>query len=631
VKNNELNYSLALKWIGDGYEKYVWIIFIPLVIFIIVAVSNGANLTDGLDGLATSTTAVIAGTLGILAWVSGNFVFADYLNIMYIPNSGELAIFISAMMGAAIGFLWYNSYPAQVFMGDTGSLALGGIIAVFAIIIRKELLIPLLCGVFLIENLSVIIQVSYFKYTKRKTGEGKRVFLMSPLHHHYQKKGYHEAKIVMRFFIVGIILAVLSIVTLKLSDNGSIKESYKTILSEHRIEFEENQHSIERILNADEIIKSPGIPDNIDLIKQIKAKNISIISDIEFAFRYSNAKTVCITGSNGKTTTASIIYHILKKNNKDVVLAGNIGNSYAMEVAKRDPEIFVLEISSFQLDYMFDFKADISILTNITPDHLDRYNNDFQQYANSKMRIIQNQTSNDAFIYNADDEEITNQLEQLNSKVKKYAFSQSKSIDDGAYRRNNEIVFNIKPDKFIMTIEELALQGRHNVYNSMAGGIASKLLEIRKEGIRNSLNDVGKIEHRLEYVATIKQVEFINDSKATNVNSTWFALESMNRPTVWIAGGVDKGNDYESLKPLVKEKVKAIVCLGVDNSKIKEAFGDLVETIIETNNAEDAVNTAFYLSERNDVVLLSPACASFDLYDDYQQRGNSFKRAVQDL
>jgi UDP-N-acetylmuramoylalanine--D-glutamate ligase len=415
------------------------------------------------------------------------------------------------------------------------------------------------------------------------------------------------------------------------SDNGSIKESYKTILSEHRIEFEENQHSIERILNADEIIKSPGIPDNIDLIKQIKAKNISIISDIEFAFRYSNAKTVCITGSNGKTTTASIIYHILKKNNKDVVLAGNIGNSYAMEVAKRDPEIFVLEISSFQLDYMFDFKADISILTNITPDHLDRYNNDFQQYANSKMRIIQNQTSNDAFIYNADDEEITNQLEQLNSKVKKYAFSQSKSIDDGAYRRNNEIVFNIKPDKFIMTIEELALQGRHNVYNSMAGGIASKLLEIRKEGIRNSLNDVGKIEHRLEYVATIKQVEFINDSKATNVNSTWFALESMNRPTVWIAGGVDKGNDYESLKPLVKEKVKAIVCLGVDNSKIKEAFGDLVETIIETNNAEDAVNTAFYLSERNDVVLLSPACASFDLYDDYQQRGNSFKRAVQDL
>lgn len=415
------------------------------------------------------------------------------------------------------------------------------------------------------------------------------------------------------------------------SDNECIQEKHKNLLSEHNIEFEENQHSMEKILMADEIIKSPGIPDNIELIRKIKSNKIPIISDIEFAFRFSNAKTICITGSNGKTTTASIIYHILKQSNKDVVLAGNIGNSYAMEVAKRDPEIFVLEISSFQLDYMFDFKADIAIITNVTPDHLDRYNNDFQLYAKSKFRIIQNQSSKDIFIYNADDKVITDLISELKPKSKNYPFSQHKILTLGAYTEDNTIIFKIKPEIFTMTIEELALQGKHNVYNSMAGGIATKLLEIRKDAIRNSLNDIGKIEHRLEYVATIKQIEFINDSKATNVNSTWFALESMNRPTVWIAGGVDKGNDYESLKPLIKEKVKAIVCLGIDNNKIKEAFGDLVETIIETNNMADAVNTSFYLGNEHDVVLLSPACASFDLFDDYQQRGKSFKRAVQDL
>lgn len=415
------------------------------------------------------------------------------------------------------------------------------------------------------------------------------------------------------------------------SDFGKIKEEYKNQLIENNIDFEEEKHSAERILKADEIIKSPGIPDKVEIIQKLKQNNVKIISDIEFAYRFTNAKIIAVTGSNGKTTIASLIYHILKSNNKNVVLAGNIGNSFALEVAKNQAEIYVLEISSFQLDYMFDFKADIAILSNITPDHLDRYNFNFNQYAESKMRIVNNQTKADYFIYNSDDETINKLIESKNIQSKLLPFSLEKEAKEGAYKEGNLLIINIKSDKFIMTLEELALQGRHNIYNSMAGGIASKLVEIRKEGIRNSLNNFQNIEHRLEYVTSIKNIEFINDSKATNVNSTWYALESMNKETVWIVGGVDKGNDYESLVPLVEEKVKAIVCLGVDNANIKKAFAGAVDTIIETDNMNDAVTSAFYLSNRNSTVLLSPACASFDLFENYEQRGNAFKRAVQDL
>ena len=416
------------------------------------------------------------------------------------------------------------------------------------------------------------------------------------------------------------------------SDRGTIKEEFKQELTKRGIEFEEGMHSEERILNANEIIKSPGIPDAAPIVVKAITLGIPIISDIEFAARFTDAKLICITGSNGKTTTTSITYELLKDAGFNVGVAGNIGKSFAWSVAENDYDYYVLELSSFQLDHMYDFKADVAILTNITPDHLDRYDYKFENYVDSKFRILQNQDVNDAFIYNLDDDVVVEHMHKRTIKARKFPFTQNQKLSsEGAYLQDNQINININSDLLTMTIEQLALQGKHNVYNSMAGGIAARLQDIRKETIKNCLSDFQTLEHRLERVAEVRGVDFINDSKATNVNSAWFALESMNKPVIWIAGGVDKGNDYTSLMPLVHEKVKAIVCLGKDNTKIIEAFGSIVDTIIETQVASEAVLSAFYLGQPGDTVLLSPACASFDLFENYEDRGDKFKRAVHDL
>lgn len=416
------------------------------------------------------------------------------------------------------------------------------------------------------------------------------------------------------------------------SDFGIIKEKYKEALINREISFEEGKHTKETILKADEIIKSPGIPDSVSIIKEAEALNISIIDELEFASRYTNAFKICITGSNGKTTTTSIIYHILRKAGLNVGLAGNIGKSFALQVADNEFDYFVLEVSSFQLDRMYDFKAEIAILTNITPDHLDRYNYNFENYIQSKFRIIRNQTDKDAFIYNTDDEITMQYIGNYNIKSKRYLFSTLKELsEEGAFLKSNQIIFNIKSNKFTMDLEALAIQGRHNIYNSMAAGISSRIMEIRKDIIKESMEDFQGVEHRLEFVAKVHGVEFINDSKATNVNSTWYALECMTKPVIWIVGGQDKGNDYKSLRQLVKAKVKAIVCLGVDNSKIIETFSDIVPNIIETQTAKAAVEKAYYGSNSGDVVLLSPTCASFDLFENYEDRGIQFRNAVNDL
>ncbi|WP_342331043.1 UDP-N-acetylmuramoyl-L-alanine--D-glutamate ligase [Pedobacter sp. FW305-3-2-15-E-R2A2] len=416
------------------------------------------------------------------------------------------------------------------------------------------------------------------------------------------------------------------------SDFGAIASQYKERLEELNIAFEEKQHTAEEILNADEVIKSPGIPEKAPIIVALKKKQIPVISEIEFAKRYTDAKTICITGSNGKTTTSMLTYHILKKAGLNVGLAGNIGNSFAALVATADFDWYVLEISSFMLDDMYDFRADIAVLLNITPDHLDRYDYKLGNYAASKMRIAQNQGSNDTFIYCADDEETIKAMKHIRFNSKMYPFSIRKQIEEGAYLESNNMHININhKDPLTMSIIELALQGKHNIYNSMASGIVAKVLEIRNATIRESMGDFRNIEHRLEHVAKISGVEYINDSKATNVNSTWYALESVNTDVILIMGGVDKGNDYEMLKDLVRQKVRAIVCLGKDNKRIHEAFEDDVEVIVNTFSANEAVKMAYHLAKKGNTVLLSPACASFDLFKNYEDRGNQFKMAVKEL
>ncbi len=418
-----------------------------------------------------------------------------------------------------------------------------------------------------------------------------------------------------------------------LSDKGKLKDKYKNVLSKYGIEWEEEKHSEHLVLNADEVVKSPGIPDTADLVKALKAKNIPVISEIEFAGRYTTAKKICITGSNGKTTTTLLIYHMMQKGGFNVGLGGNVGKSFAMQVAENDFDYYVLELSSFQLDGMFEFKADIAILLNITPDHLDRYDYKLENYANSKFRIIQNQTENDAFIYCMDDEETMKILQSKKINAKQYPFSIKKKVEQGAFlNENNQLEINTNnTNPLFMTIQELALQGKHNIYNSMAAGVTGKLIEMRKESIRESLSDFHNIDHRLELVGNVHGIEFINDSKATNVNSTWYALESMNNPVILILGGVDKGNDYSMLSDLVKEKVKAIICLGTDNKKIIKSFGGVVETIVEAKSAKEAVAQAYKIGKKGDTVLLSPACASFDLFENYEDRGTQFKQAVRAL
>ncbi len=418
-----------------------------------------------------------------------------------------------------------------------------------------------------------------------------------------------------------------------LSDKGKINDTYKNVLSKYEIKWEEEKHTLDLILNAHEVVKSPGIPDKVDLIKALIEKGIPVISEIEFAGRYTNAKKICITGSNGKTTTTLLIYHMMQKAGLNVGLAGNVGKSFALQVAQNDFDFYVLELSSFQLDGMFEFKADIAVLLNITPDHLDRYDYKLENYADSKFRIIQNQTELDAFVYCIDDEVTLNKIRTKNSKAKQFPISIKKQLEIGAYlNENNQIVINTNnTNPLFMTIQELALQGKHNIYNSMAAGVAGKLVEIRKETIRESLSDFHNIDHRLELVGNVHGIEFINDSKATNVNSTWYALESMNNPVILILGGVDKGNDYSMLTDLVKSKVKAIICLGTDNKKIIKAFADVVDTILEAKSAQEAVAQSYKIGKKGDTVLLSPACASFDMFENYEDRGTQFKQAVRAL
>lgn len=414
------------------------------------------------------------------------------------------------------------------------------------------------------------------------------------------------------------------------SDAGKIKADFKKELDNNQIEWEENTHSTDRIFQAELIVKSPGIPETTDLMRALRNKEIKIISEIEFAGYYTRGKSICVTGSNGKTTTTMLTHHILKKAGWDVGLAGNVGKSFAKQVAEGDHDWYVLELSSFQLDDMFDFKADIGILTNITPDHLDRYENQMQKYVDSKFRILNNQNHEDWFIYNYDDPIIRKELSKRKLSMNLAPFSLKEEIKVGAYAVNNQLIINIK-DQLTMSIHELALKGKHNTQNSLAAGIAGRLVEIRKSVVRESLEDFENVEHRLEFVAKVNGIEFINDSKATNINSTWYALETMENPVVWVMGGVDKGNDYSELSNLVKDKVKAIICLGIDNQKIIKAFGHLVETIVEVGSATEAVAYAYRLAKKNETVLLSPACASFDLFENYEDRGNQFKQAVRKL
>ncbi len=414
------------------------------------------------------------------------------------------------------------------------------------------------------------------------------------------------------------------------SDSKKIQDKYRQELNSLGVDFEEEGHSIDKIKDAFAVIKSPGIPGKAEVFMKLKEAGVSVISEIEFASFFSKAKTICITGSNGKTTTTMLVYHILQKAGYSVGFGGNIGASLARQVAKNDHDYYVVELSSFQLDDLIKFKADIALLLNITPDHLDRYDNDMQLYVNSKLRIINNQTENDWFIYNADDPTIAGELEKKNLKMNVAKFSLSDTQEVGGYIKKEELIINIK-DQLTMSIHDLALKGKHNTQNSLAAGIAARVVEIRKDIVRQSLEDFVNVEHRLEFVAKINGVEFINDSKATNINSTWFALESMEKPTIWIVGGVDKGNDYGELESLVDEKVKAIICLGEENEKIKEAFESKVETIVEARSAVEAVAYAYRLARKNESVLLSPACASFDLFENYEDRGNQFKQAVRML
>jgi UDP-N-acetylmuramoylalanine--D-glutamate ligase len=415
------------------------------------------------------------------------------------------------------------------------------------------------------------------------------------------------------------------------SDSGEILKKYKKVLLNNEILFEEKNHTESKILNADVVMKSPGIPETVPLVLKLKEKGIKVISEIEFSAKYTAATIAGITGSNGKTTTTLILHHILKEAGLNVGVAGNIGDSFAAQVAHESYDNYVLELSSFQLDGIEGFNSHIAIITNITPDHLDRYQYDFEKYIASKFRITKNQTETDYLIYDADDQAINKWLENNTVKAKLVPFSLKNELEYGAFLKDKIITININKDTFKMPISTLTVKGNHNVKNAMAAAMAAQLLKVRKEFIKESLSSFEGVEHRLENVAKIYGVEYINDSKATNINATFYALECMDKQTVWIVGGVDKGNDYNDLLPLVREKVKAIVCLGLDNDKIKNMFSNVVDIIVETAGAEEAVKVAHKLSEKGDAVLLSPACASFDLFENYEDRGRQFKAAVHSL
>jgi UDP-N-acetylmuramoylalanine--D-glutamate ligase len=422
-----------------------------------------------------------------------------------------------------------------------------------------------------------------------------------------------------------------------LSDASSLKEVYRNELKNAGIEFEEEKHSEQKILDADEVMKSPGIPEKNEMVKKIRAKGIDIISEIELAYRFKGlGKIIAITGSNGKTTTTALTYHICKTGGLNAAMVGNIGYSFARQVAEDPRQVYVVEVSSFQLDDIKTFRPDIAILTNITEDHLDRYDYQFENYIRSKFRIAMNQQSNDHFIYCLDDEVTMKYINNpaaigFNIQSNQLPISMKREVPNGAFIKDGDMYVRVSQDYTTMSVFDFALKGKHNQYNTMAACVAAGLMDIRKEKIRDAVQNFQSLEHRMEYVATIRGVEFINDSKATNVNSTWYALESMTKPTILILGGVDKGNDYTLITDLVKEKVKAIICLGTDNRKIHEAFGNTMSTIVNTGSAAEAVHAAFHFAGKGDAVLLSPACASFDLFKNYEDRGNQFKHAVKEL
>ena len=416
------------------------------------------------------------------------------------------------------------------------------------------------------------------------------------------------------------------------SDGGAIKANFQKELEDNGIAFESGVHSVDKILAADEVMKSPGIPEKNEMVKAIRAKGIPVISEIEFGYRYKgHSKIAAITGSNGKSTTTALLYHICKLVNEDVAMVGNIGFSFARQIALAPKALYIIEVSSFQLDDIKYFKPEIAILLNISEDHLDRYEYQFENYIKSKFRIIENQTQEDYFIYCIDDEVIVKHLELLTTNTNPLPFSMKQEVKKGGYIKNDQMMLKIQEERVTMSIYDFALKGKHNAYNTMAASIAATTLGIRKEKIREAVSNFHSLEHRMEFVATVRGVDFINDSKATNVNSTWYALESMQKKTVLILGGVDKGNDYELIAELVKEKVKAIICMGTDNKKIIDFFKDLVPTIIETDSAKKAVNASFKLAEKGELVLMSPACASFDLFKNYEDRGRQFKESVKEL
>lgn len=427
------------------------------------------------------------------------------------------------------------------------------------------------------------------------------------------------------------VLAKLKGYDVFVSDLSAILPSYKSLLDQYAIEWEEMQHTEALILNATEVIKSPGIPDKASIVKKITEKGIKIISEIEFAGRFTNARMICITGSNGKTTTTSLIYHILKNAGLDVGLAGNIGNSLALQVATEPHAYYVVELSSFQLDHMFEFKAHIAVLLNITPDHLDRYNYEFQNYVDAKFRITQNQTAEDAFIFWENDPVIVEELKKRTLGAHLYPFSLERSERTKAFVEQDQLVIQTLNSIFTMPQSELALKGIHNAYNSMAAGLAATILDVKKERIRQSLLDFRGVEHRLEYVATVRNVQYINDSKATNVNSCWYALQSMKTPVVLILGGTDKGNDYTEIEELVREKVHSLIFMGVDNAPLHAFFDDKGKHITEVRSMDEAVKTAYRIARSGDTVLLSPCCASFDLFKNYEDRGKQFKDCVRNL
>jgi len=415
------------------------------------------------------------------------------------------------------------------------------------------------------------------------------------------------------------------------SDKGSIAERYKKVLLHNSIDFEENQHTESKILSADVVMKSPGIPDKVALVKRLHLEGVKVISEIEFAAQFTDATIVGITGSNGKTTTTMLTHYVLQKAGLNVGVGGNIGDSFAEQVADDNYNEYVLELSSFQLDGIENFKPHIAVITNITPDHLDRYEYEFDNYINSKFRITKNQTEDDFLIYDADDEAIQNWLKNNKTRATLVPFSIEKELEYGAFLRQDTILMKLNTEEKLMKVSELTLQGKHNTKNVMAASMAARLLKVRKETIAESLSDFEGVEHRLEKVQKVNGIEFVNDSKATNVNAAYYALECMDNPTVWIVGGVDKGNDYSDLLPLVREKVKAIVCLGLDNQKIIDTFASVVDILVETAGAEEAVKVAYKIAQKGDTVLLSPACASFDLFESYEDRGSKFKEAVRNL